>query len=96
MDIRNSAGNIYSINSYAKTPKVRVRDKHLAVLNSMARSVSFVWNFVNELSQRSIKERGVFLSAYDVQKYTNGAGKNLGLHSQTMQRITVDYTKLCK
>ncbi|MDY7220464.1 hypothetical protein TOI97_12940 [Denitrificimonas sp. JX-1] len=29
----------------------------------MARSVNFVWNFVNELSQRSIKERGVFLSA---------------------------------
>ena len=57
----------------------------------MARSVNFVWNFVNELSQRSIKERGVFLSAYDVQKYTNGAGKDLGLHSQTVQRIAAEY-----
>ncbi|MGI6408899.1 MAG: hypothetical protein ACOX0Y_09465 [Thiopseudomonas sp.] len=39
----------------------------------MARSVNFVWNYVNELSHRSIKEQGVFLSAYDIQKYTQGA-----------------------
>ena len=76
---------------HTKTLKVRIRDKHRPLLNSMARSVNFVWNFVNELSQRSIKERGVFLSAYDVQKYTNGAGKDLGLHSQTVQRIAVEY-----
>src|SRR5699024_8795212 len=43
------------------------------------------------LSARSIRERGVFLSAYDIQKYTNGAGKELGLHSQTVQRITAEY-----
>ncbi|MDY7219586.1 hypothetical protein TOI97_08425 [Denitrificimonas sp. JX-1] len=53
----------------------------------MARSVNFVWNFVNELSQRSIKERGVFLSAYDMHPYTKGVGKELGLHSQTLQCI---------
>ncbi|MDY7219279.1 hypothetical protein TOI97_06835 [Denitrificimonas sp. JX-1] len=41
----------------------------------MARSVNFVWNFVNELSQRSIKERGVFLSAFDMHPYTKGVGK---------------------
>src|SRR5690554_3649433 len=76
---------------HTKTLKVRIRDKHRPLLNSMARSVNFVWNFVNELSQRSIKERGVFLSAYDVQKYTNGAGKDLGLHSQTVQRIAAEY-----
>ncbi|MDY0207037.1 MAG: transposase, partial [Pseudomonas sp.] len=60
------------MNRHAKTLKVRVKDKHIPLLNNMARSVNFVWNFVNELSQRSIKERGVFLSAYDIQKYTNG------------------------
>ncbi|MDY7219983.1 hypothetical protein TOI97_10460 [Denitrificimonas sp. JX-1] len=37
----------------------------------MARSVNFIWNFVNELSQRSIKE--------------------LGLHSQTLQRTLGEY-----
>ncbi|MDY0414675.1 MAG: transposase, partial [Pseudomonas sp.] len=57
----------------------------------MARSVNFVWNFVNELSQRSIKERGVFLSAYDMHPYTKGAGKELDLHSQTLQCIAGEY-----
>ena len=64
-----------------KTLKVRVWDKHVPLLNRMARSVNFVWNYINELSQRSIKERGVFLLAYDMQPYTKGAGKEPGVHS---------------
>jgi hypothetical protein len=64
---------------HIKTLKVRVRDKHQPLLNQMARSVNFVWNYVNELSHRSIKERGVFLSAYDMHPYTKGAHKELGL-----------------
>ena len=63
------------MNKHTKTLKVRVKDKHIPLLNNMARSVNFVWNFVNELSQRSIKERGKFLSAYDFHPYTKGAGK---------------------
>ena len=51
----------------------------------------FVWNFVNELSRRSIKERGVFLSAFDMHPYTKGTGKELGLHSQTLQCIAGEY-----
>lgn len=82
---------MYSMAKHTKTLKVRVKDKHRPLLNSMARSVNYVWNYVNELSQRSIRERGVFLSAYDIQKYTNGAGKELGLHSQTVQRTVVEY-----
>lgn len=74
-----------------KTLKVRVKDRHVTVLVGMARSVNFVWNFINELSQRSIKERGVFLSAYDLHPYTKGAGKELGLHSQTLQCIAAEY-----
>ena len=42
----------------------------------MARHVNFVWNYVNELSHRSIKERGVFLSAYDIHPYTKKARLN--------------------
>ena len=76
---------------HTKTLKVRVRDKHRPLLNNMARSVNRVWNFVNELSHRSIKERGVFLSAYDIHPYTKGAGKELGLHSQTLQCIAGEY-----
>ena len=76
---------------FTKTLKVRVRDKHATTLRRQAASVNRVWNFVNELSHRSIRERGQFLSAYDLQKYTNGSGKLLGLHSQTVQRVTAEY-----
>ncbi|MEW5250874.1 RNA-guided endonuclease InsQ/TnpB family protein [Microbulbifer sp. 2201CG32-9] len=74
-----------------KTLKVRVKDKHARHLNEMARSVNFVWNYINELSSRSIKERGKFLSAYDIHPYTKGAGKELGLHSHTLQCVASEY-----
>jgi IS605 OrfB family transposase len=74
-----------------KTLKVRVRDKHVPLLNEMARSVNFVWNYINELSERSIRERGLFLSAYDIQKYTDGASAELPLHSHTIQQIGKEY-----
>jgi len=57
----------------------------------MAKSVNFVWNYINELSQRSIRERGNFLSGYDLHPYTKGAGKELGLHSQTLQCVAAEY-----
>jgi putative transposase len=74
-----------------KTLKVRVRDNHAFALSQQAKSVNFVWNFLNELSHRSIKERGTFMSAFDLQKYTNGAGKELGLHSHTVQEVGKEY-----
>lgn len=76
---------------HTKTLKVRVRDKHVPLLRRMARSVNFVWNYCNELSHRSIRERGVFLSAFDMDRYTKGAGKELGLHSQTLQEVSREY-----
>jgi len=74
-----------------KTLKVRVKDKHANQLNLMARSVSFVWNYINDLSSRSIKEKQKFLSAYDLQNYTKGASKPLGLNSATVQMIGAEY-----
>lgn len=74
-----------------KTLKVRVKDRHANVLREMARSVNFAWNYINALSHRSISERGIFLSAYDMHPYTKGAGKDLGLHSQTLQCIAGEY-----
>ena len=74
-----------------KTLKVRVRDKHIFALNAQGRAVNFVWNYINELSSRSIKQRSNFLSAYDLHPYTKGAGKELGLHSQTLQCIAGEY-----
>jgi len=74
-----------------KTLKVRIKDKHAGVLCEWARAVNFTWNYINELSSRSIRERGKFLSAYDIKKYTDGAGKEIGLHSHTIQCIGKEY-----
>ena len=83
--------SIFEAMKQTKTLKVRVKDKHAAELNRMARSVNFVWNYLNELSPRAIREKGLFLSAYDMHPYTKGAGKDLGLHSQTLQCIAAEY-----
>lgn len=74
-----------------KTLKVRIKDKHTNQLKALARSVNFVWNYINELSSRSIKERHQFLTAFDLHPYTKGANKELGLHSQTLQTIAKEY-----
>jgi putative transposase len=74
-----------------KTLKVRVKDKHRIKLLKKGNSVNYVWNYVNELSMKAISDNSQFLSAYDFQKYTKGAGKELGLHSQTLQMIGAEY-----
>ena len=77
--------------SKTKTLKVRVKDKHARELTRQALAVNFVWNYLNELSHRSIKEKGRFLSAFDMHKYTVGAAKELGLHSHTPQVVAKEY-----
>lgn len=72
-----------------KTLKVRIKDADAMHLRSTARAVNLVWNYINELSSRHITERGRFLSAFDIHPYTKGAGKGLGLHSQTLQMIAM-------
>ena len=52
------------------TMKVRVRDKHATVLTEHARAVNFVWNYLNDLSSRNIRERGRFLYAFNMHAYT--------------------------
>jgi len=77
--------------SRVKTLKVRVRDKHVKTLNSWAFSVNQVWNYCNELSYRSIKGKSNWLSGYDLQNYTKGSSKELGLNSATIQMIGHEY-----
>lgn len=74
-----------------KTLKVRIKDKHAPLLRQWAASVNFVWNYINQLSSRSIKERGRFLSAFDIHAYTVGAAKELGLHSHCPQVVAKEY-----
>lgn len=55
-----------------RTLKLRVKDKHASLLRRMAAQVNQVFNFVNETSERSIRERQKFMTGYDLQKYVNG------------------------
>jgi len=36
-------------------------------------------------------DRGVFLSGYNMDSYTSGSCKELGIHSQTVQRVSAEY-----
>jgi len=78
--------------THTKTLKLRIKDKHRAFLDGLARDVNMVWNYLNELSSRAIRERGQFMSGYDLQKYVVGATKEgLGIPSQTLQQVCEEY-----
>lgn len=76
-----------------KTLKIRVKDKHASVLRRMASDVNQVFNFANETSSRAIRERGKWLSAYELQKLTAGYSKCDGVTvgSGTVQQVCVEY-----
>lgn len=53
----------------------------------MAPKVNFVWNYINELSYYMLKNRGKFISAYDMHPYLVGSSRELELHSHTIQAV---------
>ena len=73
------------------TIKLRLRDKHASELTRMARAVNYVWNYLNETQQKAARARRKWLSAFDLQRLTNGAGKELDLHAHTIQRVCKTY-----
>lgn len=76
---------------FIRTLRLRLKDKHSVFLREQARAVNLVWNYCNELSVKHFERKRAFLSAYDMQPYTKGAGVELGLHSQTIQAIQEEY-----
>ena len=85
--------NIISSVNTIKTLKLRIKDKYASAFVAMAREVNRVWNYCNELSSRSIRERGKWLSAHDLQKYTAGFSKCEGVKvgSPTVQLVCEEY-----
>jgi IS605 OrfB family transposase len=76
-----------------RTLRLRVKDKHIKLLKAQAREVNFVWNYINELSEKHTRRTGKFFSAYDLSQYTAGATKfGLSLHSQTIQALNEEFT----
>lgn len=76
-----------------KTLKLRVKDKHAALLRKMARDVNMVFNFVNETSERAIREKRQFMTGYDLQKYVSGFSKCEGvlIGSATANLVCTEY-----
>ncbi len=83
---------------HTKTLKIRIRDKHVSTLNKWAYGVNQVWNFCNETSMKALSNvsefgpvKPAFLSGYDLQKYSKGMNKTLGLNSATVQMVGHEY-----
>jgi IS605 OrfB family transposase len=75
------------------TIKLRIRDKHVARLNAQARAVNLVWNYCNEIQQKTARSGRKWLSGYDLIGLTSGASEELNLHSHTIQRVCLEYDK---
>lgn len=71
--------------------KLRLRDCHATELNRQARAVNFVWNFCNETQRKAVNDHRRWLSAFDLQKLTAGASKELDLHAHTIKRVCEQY-----
>lgn len=72
--------------------RLRLKDKHAAVLRDRAMWVNQVWNYCNNLQQQVWTREHRFMSGYDFAAYTKGAGKEgIPLHSQTIQGIAEEY-----
>ena len=76
-----------------RTYKFRLKDggskrKHLV---RWSEAVNYVWNYCNEASFQQLRKHSKWLSANDLMKLTNGAGKELGLNSQTVQQVCKEY-----
>lgn len=79
-----------------KTYQYRVKDSHSRkVLNTLKKSVNFVWNFCNQTQRLSLRRKD-FLGKFDFSNLTSGTSKELGLHSQTVQAICEEYANRVK
>lgn len=65
-------------------------------LRKLGFSVNDIWNYVNERNAYQWSFRRKLLSAFDLHKLTSGVGKELGLHSQTVQAVADEYCKCGK
>ncbi len=72
--------------------RLRLKDKHAAELEKMARDVNLVWNYSQDLALKVFERERRFLTAFDIAKFTRGAAKEgLKLHSQTVQAVSEEY-----
>lgn len=74
-----------------KTYKFRLKSKNLSVLDKMAGSVNFVWNYCNDTAIQYLQKRHKWVSGYDLNNLTAGCAADLGLQSHTIQCVCEEY-----
>ena len=74
-----------------KVLRVRLKDKHAKHLRNLAVEINFIWNYLNALSNRFIREKGQWISAYELAAYTKGATRYFNVNSQTIQAVAEEY-----
>jgi putative transposase len=75
------------------TYKFRVKDRHSAALNKKARAVNYVWNYCNDVQRQALKWGKPWPGNYEFQKLTSGTSKELGIPSDTINKVCEQYAK---
>ncbi len=79
------------------TLQYRIKDSTSAThLNKMAGSVSYVWNYCNQVNRERWAKFHKTYHWSELDKMTAGCSKELGIHSQTIQAITKEFYTRCK
>lgn len=72
----------------------RYRVKSLnGMLDKQSRACNFVWNYCNDRQRDALRFRRRWLTGFDLNKLTAGSGKELGLHSGTVNAVCEQYAK---
>lgn len=87
----------YICNMKLTTHRYRLKDSSdRNALRKLGWAVHSVWNYANETTAYQWSFRRKILSAFDLHKLTAGVGKELGIHSQTVQAVVDEYCKCGK
>jgi transposase len=79
------------------TYKYRIKDsQHRKHLVRLSWSVNYVYTYCNEVSLLAWRRDRKWLTGYDPANLCAGAGKELGLHSDTVNEICLQYAKARK
>jgi len=79
------------------TYKYRIKEsQHRTYLARLSYAANTVWNYCNEVSMLAWRRDRKWLTGYDLAHLCAGAGKELGLHSDTINEICLQYAKARK
>lgn len=72
----------------------RYRVKSLnGLLNRQAMACNFVWNYCNDRQKDALRYGRKWLTGFDLNSLTAGGGKEIGLHSGTVNAVCEQYAK---